>query len=624
MLEYLGLFFETPEQIIVLVACLLLWAGFAAVGGLILRGDRMIEADVISGWAVANLIFTVGGVFTPTPFTWMAAGFLVLAAMAIYLNMRDGERFIAPGFPRLVLLVLPLLLLASAMRGSQWDEFTDWLLVPRYLVHYDHFPSEAYTYFNATFPAYPFGWHYVTILVAKMTGAFRESAAPVFNVLLLMGLATLVIRVLKTTVAKDRISRHLTWPVVGLGAIAVTLLNPTFVQKVVVTSYADTSTAVVAAFSAVIGWMLVEALAVADYRRARRQAIQLGLALTVLINLKQATLALFLLLALAPFLVAWRDRLIPLKEIVRFAGYIIVLPLIVYFSWRYHVAHAIGGGEFSLRAIGDWHYGLIPQILGSMAIVLSKKGYYLACILIISALGIRAFLRCKTSEDRLFAIAAMAILGYNSFLFFAYLATFPAGESVAAASYWRYNHHLGGIVVVIMPYLAWRYLAPAIGSIIERKRFVAYLPLALVVAAPLLFVEKIRFDKVPQTVFYRSVGADVRNLLDENARIYVLDPQGSGESASIFMYETSGKQKYAGYHAAYHKGGVQQVRQNIKRSNADYLLVHSFTDELAAWIGAITSKDRSYLLKRDGDHWQVVKTWEWPAYRGKSFFLGKE
>lgn len=617
MSDYFGLFFDTPEQIFVLGASLILWIAFSAAGALVLRGDRLIEADMISGWAVANLVLTIGGVFTGIPFSWMAIALGLFGAFAIYVNMRDGVRFSVPALPMAVIIALPLILLASAMRGSQWDEFTDWLLIPKYLFHFSHFPSKEYVYESASFPAYPFGWHYITYLAAELTRGFHEAVAPVFNILLLLATGTLIVRLVARALEKEQIVIRPTWPMVAVAVAAVSLLNPTFVQKIVITSYADTSTSVVTAFAAVIGWMLVEALTVADRRRARRLAIQLGLSLAVLINLKQATLALFLLLAAAPFLIAFRDRLIPLKEIFRYAAYILVPPLVIYFAWRHHVNTEIMTGEFPIRPISEWYWDIAPDILWRMLVVLSKKGYYFACIVIIIALGIRSLFRCKTSEDRLLIIAAFTILGYNAFLFVAYLASFPKVESIAAASYWRYNHHLGCLAIVTVAYLIAARFGPAIVSFLKRRHWLAYLPMVLVIAAPLAFAEKLRFDRLPVTQYFRSVGVDARMILPEGANFMVFDPAGDGESASIAMYEMSGKQHFKGYRAAYHRFDLDNIKTVVQRYNVEYAIVHSANDVVETWLEQPINRELSYLLQRDGDTWRVIHTWQWPPERGK-------
>ena len=72
------------------------------------------------------------------------------------------------------------------MQGSQWDEFSDWLAIPRYLLSSDFLPSAENTYASANAIAYPFGWHYITYLVSRLGGRFFESVGPLVNILLLL------------------------------------------------------------------------------------------------------------------------------------------------------------------------------------------------------------------------------------------------------------------------------------------------------------------------------------------------------------------------------------------------------------------------------------------------------
>jgi len=81
----------------------------------------------------------------------------------------------------------------------------------------------------------------------------------------------------------------------ALGGLAVTVVNPTFAQKVVLTAYADTATAVCVGFGGVLGWRMLDAMARGAAKDARRLAFEVGLVMSVLVNLKQATVVLFAL-----------------------------------------------------------------------------------------------------------------------------------------------------------------------------------------------------------------------------------------------------------------------------------------------------------------------------------------
>ena len=56
---------------------------------------------------------------------------------------------------------------------------------------------------------------------------------------------------------------------IAVAGLAVTLVNPTFVQKVVLTSYADTSTSVVSGFCLILFWHLLECLSNGNRKEAK-------------------------------------------------------------------------------------------------------------------------------------------------------------------------------------------------------------------------------------------------------------------------------------------------------------------------------------------------------------------
>src|SRR5262249_24035967 len=146
------------------------------------------------------------------------------------------------------------------------------------------------------------------------------------------------------------------------GLMAVTVLNPTFVQKVFLTSYADLATATSLGFAAVLGWTALNYLAAERPALARRRAWEMGLALVVLVTLKQATLVLAVLVVFAVVVAGVRDPAIANR---RLAGLLtpMVLPfVIVYAVWRFHVATQLSGAEFVVRPFAEWSVALIPHI----------------------------------------------------------------------------------------------------------------------------------------------------------------------------------------------------------------------------------------------------------------------
>lgn len=272
MAGYLGNFLSHPGQAVVLLAVAALWLGLSAIGGPLAGRHRFPETDFMSGWAGACILFVLAGVFTPVPFTPLAIALAIAAVAAAAGNWRRDGTLLPPGALRVAVLVAPLLLLVSGMAVSQWDEFSHWLASGGFLLQADRFPDAAHPQTGASFPAYPYGWPLLAYFAGRLTGHLVEAAGPLLNVLLLLGFGLLVLRLIGRAVDDDGIPARPGWALCGLGAMAVTLANPTFVQKVVLTNYADTPSAVSLGFATVLAWFMIEEQAEGRLATARRLA----------------------------------------------------------------------------------------------------------------------------------------------------------------------------------------------------------------------------------------------------------------------------------------------------------------------------------------------------------------
>jgi len=613
MAAYIHHFIENTGQFLVLASVGTVWLGFTALGAVGGGQHRLREFDPLVGWAWVGLFFTVSGVFLEIPFTYLAA---VAAAGAVAAGVifwrRDGAVF-APGFGKLLMLAVPLLILVSAMRASQWDEFSDWLIIPQYLLAADAFPSRDNPFPNAVFTGYPYSWHFVTYLASRLAGRLLENAGALTNVLLLLMFGLVVVRLIAKGLGRDEIGAAPGWTLVALGGLAATLVNPTFAQKIVLTSYAETSSAVATGAAVVLSWLIVEALA--DERRdeARHLAWQMGAVLALLINLKQATMVLVVLSVLATLFVVLRERRVSIADFLRLLPRIIGPALVVYLVWRYHVNSELAARELSLQPFDKWLIALIPQIVWNMVVVLSKKGFYLALVVIIAGFGIRGFIRSATPLDRFAAIAAMVVLGYNAFLLLAYVASFGKFDALRVASYWRYNMHLGAVVVAFSAYGAavlWRH------RIADKWTWgrLKWLPIALMVAAPFVFAKKLRFDQAPMTVHFRDIGAELSDLVSPGDSYFVADPKGSGESAVIMSFEIGSKATRNGFVSAFFADRLKPLKDKVNEPNTNVVIVFSAIDGFSGILGQELTPRHTYLLRREAaGPWQVVKTWPQPA-----------
>lgn len=609
---YLGNFFEHSGQVVSFLTVAAVWLSLSALGALVAGRDRFQEATPLYGWALVSLVFTVIGVFTPVPFTPLAAGLGLLALFSCAVLIPRGDRILAPGSLKIALLALPLLLLVSAMVGSQWDEFSDWLISPRLLLDTDVFPDNSNKHLGGSLAAYPYGWHLMTYLASRLAGRLVENAGALVNVFLLLTFGLAAIRLVREGVDEKTETAPPGWGLLALGGLAATLLNPTFAQKVALTSYADVATAVTIGFGGILGWSMLDALGRGGRRQAFRLAFQIGLVMLVLVNLKQATVVLFALVIGAILLAGLRDPGIRFRDLAKTVPAMIIPGIVIYVVWRYYVMTELTQSELSVRPFDQWQVGLIPQIVWQMLVVLSKKGAYLALMTVAVVFAVRGMIRFQGPFDRLAIIAGAVFLGYNAFLLFAYVATFGERDALRAASLWRYNMHLGLLGVAFAAYglgLLWKARAP----LWLRTARIHWLPVVLMLIAPLVFANKLRFDKQPPVPFFRAVGAEVAGLLKSGDRLFILDPKGSGQSGVITRFELGTLGAYRGYSSVFHPRTLERFRSIFENRKLTHILMHSSTPEVHQALGRDLPGRASYLLRADGKGgWGVQHTWKRP------------
>jgi len=598
----------------VVLGCVgLLWAGFTVLGAALGGSNRVREIDHLIGWSMFSLIFTGLGVFTPLTFPFMAlgAGLVGFCALMIVLH-RDGG-FGTPALLRIMVLAIPFLLIASAMKGSQWDDFTAWLLIPRYMLDTQMFPSASNPYPNVVVSGYPYSWHYINYLPSLMIGRLMESAGALSNVFLLLTFAAMLVRLVGIAVDDENLHRRPAWGLCAFAALAVTLINPTFAQKVVLTSYADVASAVTTGMGVIVAWFCIEALVENKTSEARRHAISLGFLLLLLINLKQSTLILALLIVGGFCVVAVRDPRIRIIEALKLIPMILIPPIMIYLIWRYHLVNNTADvRELSLLPFSKWALHVTGDIVARMLLVLSKKGYYLALLLILIGFGFRGFWRSETPFQRLAALAAVVALGYNGFLLFAYIAAFGEEDALRAASYWRYNMHLGLIIVSFAVFGLAKLWHDRYREKIDFSRL-KWVALVLIIVAPFVFTKKLRFDRVPMIVHYRAVGEVVARQMTMADRVFIADPTGSGESSAIYTFEMKLRSKHGGFVSAFFADRTIPLKRAINNKAVTAMIIYTTIPEYETILGQKFENGKTHFLKRQPDNsWNIIQTWDQP------------
>ena len=600
-------------QAVTLIAAAVLWCGLAALGGAACGPRRLMEADALYGWGVVSLAFTAWGVLSSAPFSLLVWGVFALAvAAAAHVMRRDGRLFPA-GALKSACLALPLLLIASAMAASQWDEFSHWLPTPRFLLQTDRLPARDNPVTgSAMLAAYPYGWPLLGYLAGRIAGQFVEGAGRLLNVLLLISFGLAAVRLALTAADKEEDKGRRGWGLAALAVLAGTLLNPTFAQKVALTAYADVAAAAAAGFGGVLGWLLLGDLVAGDGAGARRRAWQFALVMAVLVNVKQVGLVLFVVVSAGVVVAAARDPAVGAAKFLRLVPVMALPALILYGLWRYHVFGHMSdwsGTEVQLRPFAEWSFHLIPGIVKQMAVVAAKKSLYFAIMAVAVGFALRALFRFGGPFDRLALIVGTAFLGYNGFLLLIYVASFGEADALRAVSYWRYNMHGGMLAIAFAAYalgLLWKkYLASRL-----EPRSLAWVPVALALAAPLVFAPKLRFDLEPNKPHYRAVAMDLD--LPAGAPLYLLDPKGTGEAAVITRYLLD--RPTVPWHAAFHDNSLSGVTRFVSDVEPGAMIVvHSATLEVRRALGLELAEGASYLVGRDRGRWRIIRSWPYPG-----------
>ncbi|OHC77691.1 MAG: hypothetical protein A3G18_10430 [Rhodospirillales bacterium RIFCSPLOWO2_12_FULL_58_28] len=603
-------FIGADGQVSVLLSVLALWAGLSIIGAAVGTRHLIFEAAPIYGWAAAAALFTTVGAVSAVPFTYIAWVSLALTLpAAVHVCRREGRLFVA-GAGKILVMAVPLLLLASAMVPSQWDEFSNWLPNARFLINNDGFPGAADAETGSSFPAYPYGWTLLTYMTSKLAGRFVENAGGPLNVLLLLTFGMVLTRVVLVGIGKKGPAGH-GWGLAALAVLAGFAFNPTFSQKIVLTAYADTPSAVVLGVGGALGWMMLNALADGEKEKARDLALQFGLAMMVLVNLKQTGFVLFVFAVIGVLLAGLMDSKIRFSRLVRLVPLMALPAAAIHVIWISYVAAELSAYERNLLPYANWNINLIPQILHRMLIVLSRKGAYFTLMTVVVIFAVRGLWRRRDAMDRLAVIVASVFLGYNAFLLFMYVAGFGADDAKTVTSFWRYNMHLGPLGMVFGAYGLARLWQDRLALRLDAKKFsVAAVVLAL--ALPVAFSSKLRFDREPPKPHFLAVAARLPDLLPEGSRFIVLDPKGSGESAMMVRYFLGLKRRMVGFNSAYHGQSLDDFRKMLTPGQSDAIIIHSVVPALREALGMELADDASYLLGPGDGGWRIDKTWLYP------------
>ncbi|MBT4932512.1 MAG: hypothetical protein HOL66_00280 [Rhodospirillaceae bacterium] len=613
MIDYLDYFLDGANKGQTVLSALFILLLLSALGAVLGGRRRILEADIFVGWGLLTVIFTLAAVFLSNPLGVLSWCFFAAGIACLIYVLQSQQPLLPPGSIRILIVLSPLLMITAAMEPSQWDEFSHWLSAPKSLflsldVPSDDNPPQG----TAMLSAYPYGWPYLIYLGSRAAGIFLDGVGRIYNVVFLALFGLLALKI-ALRAAHDQEPGQLNWKMTGLAAFFILGMNPTFIQKIILTAYADTGTAVAVGISAYLLWMLLDAEAKGDREKATRTAWQAAFVAAALINIKQVNLILFLGLLISFLIAAWRDPEIRLSRCLYLVIGISVLPLFTYFVWRYHVGFNITtaiGGEAHFNPFEQWRFALIPQIILQMLVVATKKAAFFIVMTIAVVLAIRAFFRPSGHYGRLAIIGGGAFVSYNVFLLFTYVASFGERQALTAVSYWRYNTHLGMIATLLIA--AWAGLLWkrwGLGTRVPEK--VKWLPLLLVVAAPFLFAHKLRFDLEPNKPHYTAIAREIAATIPNEVPLVIVDPMGSGESVVITRYITG--RISIPYLSAFHNTGMKNILARLNYfGDKTQTIIHSVTPEMTNKLGDQFVDRKTYLVHWKDGKLQIIKEWPYP------------
>ena len=351
-------------------------------------------------------------------------------------------------------------------------------------------------------------------------------------------------------------------------------------------------------------WLAARALQrLAERRPATTELGLFALSLAALVNIKQDSVALAAGLVLSAMLLAAIERRRERWRSVGFIGAAALPAALLYLAWRWYVLGHFEAGELKLAPVSEWPLGQIPAILASMLDVVVEKPYFFGATAVAFA-GLAWHWRRRGIDQttRVAALFAGVALLYNAALLVPYLALFGRDSGPPAHSYFRYNTHLGLLLVLALVLLARDWAA--LHDLRLKGAARRYGPMACVVAAlvaPLAFFSFLRFDlEEPQQRAWQ-LAALGRHALDESPRVALLLPgdDGSLETMLQGLLRFTAPRHVDAELRSFDRVGPATL-DRVSRDGFRFAIISCTSDGLAE-----VPPRRAVLLRHDGRDWRT-------------------
>lgn len=600
---------------IVLLATAVPFLVCMAAGAAARRGDNFTGSDLLAGFGLVGGVIAALAVLTRLPLSWLMLGMGALTALAWLVRPR-----LPGGLVTWIALLLlsPVLVYAAASMATQWDEFWQWLPNAVYAFTYNSFVWPDLPPAFARFPGYPQGLPLATVAASFLAGSFLENAGAVFNVALLAAFCALLADSMAAVLfRRGRLPQpRAPFVLVAIAVVLAVLLNPGLAGNVLLSSYADSATAITTGALGLIGVALLQRLSAQDRPGAADLAWRFGLIGAALVNLKQPNVVLLALVTAGCSLVVLRERTIPLRAALMQLPRMLGPAVVLYLVWRWYVAKYLPGGEVALRPLSAWTWDALPQMALSAGNYMARAPLFHGMMWAVAAFGVASLLRPRKFGEagRLAVIAAVVWLGYHGFLVVSYLGALSPDEARGAADYWRYTPHIAmlaiatiGLGVASTPLPSWLRFSGAVPAVIAAALALAALPLRSDLGTS-------RAKLWPH--FVRGITAELNQILPAGAKLVLpmawqLDPYPFVVQYDLLRLP----ERRVETRAFWYGEDLNQIADLAARGQADYLLIHDVhgdIGEIAAKVGVPAPRHEMVLYARKNGTWEKMRAWPVP------------
>ncbi len=513
-------------------------------------GARRPAIALVAGWGLACIGFVVAGALfgASLSITAAALGMVGLAGLALIAQGSFEEDSWRSTF-RVLALAVPFLLIAAANAPSSPEGFSTWLPNIDYLYRHDHFPSTAVPSYGSERPGVPYAMAYIGYAVSLVIGHVADTAGIVWNALLLVAVGTLCADIVASQIRRrqnEKLDRELEpaeeWGVAGIGLLAATMFNPSFVPRFFLSNDVDGAVGSVTAVAvaAVMLWLSAETRKTRDERLMLVAAV--GFCCAAMVQLRQDGLTLFALVFIAAVAATPLERLVGRRVSPMMLLLMLPPPLLAALVWREYQVFQIPDEALAVLNPVDWHWKELPATAWSMLwVALGKIGYTGLMVLLIGfALAIADAPEMFTPFQRT-GVVMGAVLGVAKLatLVVLYLVgDYTAEQAAAAADFWRYLVQIGpALVVAAIPLIP-----PRLWAMQPAGRLLCAAAPVLMLVLPLVSVRYLRVDqpRVSHTPYLVGVAHDIAGLIGPAPQITLVDPDdpdGNLDSLMVIRYE---------------------------------------------------------------------------------------